>query len=178
MAAWDFNGYREKHELLSFVEKEITESMDHLPQPRDILEEDYTRIIRASFDDRMRLAFESSRSYEEMTEPSGGMQSTQRWNSVSETGFRQVKYPVFTADCFMYYKQVIEGYDDKERFDIMQKVGMSCHEVKKTINSQVLTVFFIPLLGAGVHMAFAAFALFYVASYLITSKAYYRVVAA
>ena len=106
----------------------------------------------------------------------------------------------------MYYKQVIEGYDDKERFDIMQKVGMSCHEVKKTINSQVLTVFFIPLLGAGVHMAFAfpiialmlrvfmisdtfllaaitlgafaAFALFYVASYLITSKAYYRVVAA
>ena len=78
----------------------------------------------------------------------------------------------------MYYKQVIEGYDDKERLDIMQKVGMSCHEVKKTINSQVLTVFFIPLLGAGVHMAFAAFALFYVASYLITSKAYYRVVAA
>ncbi len=45
----------------------------------------------------------------------------------------------------MYYKQVIEGYDDKERFDIMQKVGMSRHEVKKTINSQVLTVFFIPL---------------------------------
>ncbi len=106
----------------------------------------------------------------------------------------------------MYYKQVIEGYDDKERFDIMQKVGMSRHEVKKTINSQVLTVFFIPLLGAAVHMAFAfpiialmlrvfmisntsllagitlgafaAFALFYVASYLITSKAYYRVVAA
>ena len=83
---------------------------------------------------------------------------------------------------------------------------MSRHEVKKTINSQVLTVFFIPLLGAAVHMAFAfpiialmlrvfmisntsllagitlgafaAFALFYVASYLITSKAYYRVVAA
>ena len=106
----------------------------------------------------------------------------------------------------MYYKQVIEGYDDKERFDIMQKVGMSRNEVKKTINSQVLTVFFIPLLGAGVHMAFAfpiialmlrvfmisntsllagitlgafaAFALFYVASYLITSRAYYRVVAA
>lgn len=78
--------------------------------------------------------------------------------------------------------------------------------VKKTINSQVLTVFFIPLLGAGVHMAFAfpiialmlraflisdmpvlavitvgafiAFALFYVVSYVITSRAYYRVVAA
>ena len=110
------------------------------------------------------------------------------------------------AVIIMYYKQVIEGYDDKERFDIMQKVGMSLGEVKKTINSQVLTVFFIPLLGAGVHMAFAfpiialmlrvfmisdtlllviitvcafiAFALFYVVSYVITSRAYYRVVAA
>ena len=109
------------------------------------------------------------------------------------------------AVIIMYYKQVIEGYDDKDRFDIMQKVGMSRQEVKKTINSQVLTVFFIPLLGAGVHMAFAfpiialmlrafmisntsllmvitlisfaAFALFYVASYLITSRAYYKVVA-
>lgn len=110
------------------------------------------------------------------------------------------------AVIIMYYKQVIEGYDDKERFDIMQKVGMSLGEVKKTINSQVLTVFFIPLLGAGVHMAFAfpiialmlrvfmisdisllaiitvgafiAFALFYIVSYLITSRAYYKVVAA
>lgn len=110
------------------------------------------------------------------------------------------------AVIIMYYKQVIEGYDDKERFDIMQKVGMSLGEVKKTINSQVLTVFFIPLLGAGVHMAFAfpiiafmlrvfmisdtmllaiitvgafiAFALFYVVSYMITSRAYYKVVAA
>lgn len=110
------------------------------------------------------------------------------------------------AVIIMYYKQVIEGYDDKERFDIMQKVGMSLSEVKKTINSQVLTVFFIPLLGAGVHMAFAfpiialmlrvfmisdtmllaiitvgafiAFALFYVVSYMITSRAYYKVVAA
>ncbi|MFZ2538117.1 MAG: ABC transporter permease [Oscillospiraceae bacterium] len=55
----------------------------------------------------------------------------------------------------IYYKQVSEGYDDKERFDIMQKVGMSKEEVKKSIRSQVLTVFFIPLITSVIHIAFA-----------------------
>ena len=64
LAAWDFNRYREKHELLSFVEKEITETMDHMPPAGDLIEEDYTRIIKSSFDDKMRLAFETSRNYE------------------------------------------------------------------------------------------------------------------
>ena len=51
----------------------------------------------------------------------------------------------------IYYKQVSEGYEDKERFEIMQKVGLSRREVKRTIHSQILTVFFLPLLTAGIH---------------------------
>jgi putative ABC transport system permease protein len=55
----------------------------------------------------------------------------------------------------MYYKQISEGYDDKERFEIMQKVGMSREEIKKTISSQILLVFFLPLVTACIHIAFA-----------------------
>jgi len=104
----------------------------------------------------------------------------------------------------IYYKQISEGYDDKERFDIMKKVGMSGHEVKKTIHSQVLTVFFLPLVAAVIHIAFAfkvitkllamlglvninlfalctagtilIFALFYGIVYAITAREYYKIV--
>ena len=55
----------------------------------------------------------------------------------------------------MYYKQITEGYEDKKRFEIMQKVGLDKREVKKTINSQVLTVFFLPLVVAAIHIVFA-----------------------
>lgn len=55
----------------------------------------------------------------------------------------------------IYYKQISEGYDDKERFEIMQKVGMNKNEIKKTIRSQILMVFFLPLVSAVVHIAFA-----------------------
>ena len=55
----------------------------------------------------------------------------------------------------IYYKQISEGYDDKERFEIMQKVGMSNEEVQGAIRSQVLTVFFLPLITAGIHISFA-----------------------
>jgi len=55
----------------------------------------------------------------------------------------------------IYYKQVSEGYDDKERFDIMQKVGMSKAEIKKTISRQILMVFFLPLVTAIIHVGFA-----------------------
>lgn len=53
----------------------------------------------------------------------------------------------------IYYKQISEGYQDKKRFEIMQNVGMSLTEVKKTIRSQVLMVFFLPLVAAGIHIA-------------------------
>ena len=106
----------------------------------------------------------------------------------------------------IYYKQISEGYDDKERFEIMQKVGMSHAEVKKTIHSQVLTVFFLPLLVACIHIAFAfpfitrilavfsltnillftlctlgtilLFALLYALVYALTARSYYRIVSA
>lgn len=55
----------------------------------------------------------------------------------------------------IYYKQISEGYDDRERFEIMQKVGLDRTEVKRSIRSQVLTVFFLPLITAGVHVIFA-----------------------
>ena len=111
---------------------------------------------------------------------------------------------MFAAVLIMYYKQISEGYEDQSRFEIMQKVGMTKREIKKSINSQVLTVFFLPLIAAGVHVAFAfpiiskllllfglfnttllivvsiacylIFALFYVLVYLITSRAYYDIV--
>ncbi|OUN62387.1 ABC transporter permease [Faecalitalea cylindroides] len=104
----------------------------------------------------------------------------------------------------MYYKQITEGYEDKKRFEIMQKVGLNKREVKKTIDSQVLTVFFLPLVVAAIHIVFAfpmiekmlrllyldntnlyimttvicfgVFALVYVLIYFLTSKVYYGIV--
>lgn len=104
----------------------------------------------------------------------------------------------------IYYKQISEGYEDKKRFEIMQKVGMSYGEVKKSINAQILTVFFLPLVTAGIHVAFAfpminivmnqlallntnlfalctlgcfvLFSVIYVIVYLLTAKIYYRIV--
>ena len=111
---------------------------------------------------------------------------------------------IFEAVLIMYYKQVSEGYEDQSRFEIMQKVGMTKREIKKSINSQMLTVFFMPLIAAGVHLAFAfpmiykmlilfglvnkvflvmvtvgcflLFALLYMLVYKITSRAYYSIV--
>lgn len=104
----------------------------------------------------------------------------------------------------MYYKQISEGYDDKGRFEIMQKVGISHEEIKKSIHSQVLTVFFLPLIVAGIHIAFAfpfitrllailnltnvklfamatvggflIFSVFYAVVYRITARSYYKIV--
>lgn len=104
----------------------------------------------------------------------------------------------------IFYKQISEGYDDKERFSIMEKVGMSNDEVKATIRSQVRTVFFLPILMAAVHVGMAfpmikrllslfglsntalfagcmagtilVFALIYLLVFLKTSKTYYKIV--
>lgn len=111
---------------------------------------------------------------------------------------------LIAAVLIIYYKQISEGYEDQARFDIMQKVGMTKREIKKSINSQLLTVFFLPLVGAGIHLIFAfpmirkilllfnltnlhlytivtlisfgAFAIFYTIVYRITSNAYYHIV--
>ena len=104
----------------------------------------------------------------------------------------------------IYFKQISEGYDDKAQFDILQKVGMDDRQVKSTINSQVLWVFFIPLGMTLLHMLFAskimscmlgtfqlndyglilrcigvtcaAFMLLYLIVYKLTARVYYRIV--
>lgn len=104
----------------------------------------------------------------------------------------------------IYYKQISEGYEDKERFEIMQKVGMTRAEVKQAIHSQILTVFFLPLITAGIHVVFAfpiisrilfllnlyntrlyiictavcfaVFAIMYALIYSLTAKVYYKIV--
>lgn len=111
---------------------------------------------------------------------------------------------VMATVLIIYYKQISEGYDDKERFAIMQKVGMSREEVKASIRSQVVTVFFLPLITAGIHVAaafpmfnkililmnmentemyavctgicFLVFAVMYVVIYSVTARTYYRIV--
>ncbi|MDO5718675.1 MAG: ABC transporter permease [Tissierellia bacterium] len=104
----------------------------------------------------------------------------------------------------IYYKQLTEGYEDLKLFTVMQNVGMTKTEIKSTINSQIKMVFLIPLIVAGVHMAFAfpmirqileifyitdtslyikslivslvVFVLIYIFIYILTSKTYYRIV--
>lgn len=111
---------------------------------------------------------------------------------------------VFATVLIIYYKQISEGYEDRERFDIMQKVGMTRKEIKKAVNSQVLTVFFLPILTAGLHLVFAfplvskllalfglndvpflimvtagcflVFGLLYIFVYRVTSRAYFNIV--
>ena len=104
----------------------------------------------------------------------------------------------------IYYKQVTEGYEDEARFGIMRKVGMTTRDIRKSINSQMLTVFFLPLITAALHVGFAfpivqkllvmfnlrntmlsilitgiaivVFGIFYAIVYRITSNAYYTIV--
>jgi putative ABC transport system permease protein len=113
---------------------------------------------------------------------------------------------VCAAVLIMYYKQLAEGYEDQSRFAIMQKVGLTRQDIRKSVNSQMLLVFFAPLAMAGLHLGFAflmlrrmllvfsltntqllveitlgcyaAFALLYVGAYRFTSQAYYRIVSA
>lgn len=62
---------------------------------------------------------------------------------------------LFATALIIYYKQISEGYEDKDRFRIMEKIGMSSKEVKATISQQLLMVFFLPLAAATVHIIFA-----------------------
>ena len=112
---------------------------------------------------------------------------------------------IFAAVAILYYKQLSEGYEDQSRFDIMQKVGMTKGDIRRSINSQLLTVFYLPLLMAGLHLCFAfpfihkllmlfnldnrgllvgttavsfvVFAALYALVYKLTGNAYYHIVA-
>ena len=104
----------------------------------------------------------------------------------------------------MYYKQISEGYEDKDKFGIMRKVGLTDRQIKQSIRSQVLMIFFTPLAIATLHtvvaypfiekilklflatdnnvflialaVTIAVFAVFYLIVYLITSRIYYRII--
>lgn len=104
----------------------------------------------------------------------------------------------------MYYKQISEGYEDKGKFGIMRKVGLTDRQIKQSIRSQVLMIFFAPLAVATLHtvvaypfiekilklflatdnnvflialaVTIAVFAVFYLIVYLITSRIYYRII--
>lgn len=104
----------------------------------------------------------------------------------------------------MYYKQLSEGYDDKRNFAIMRKVGLEKAEIRRSVRSQVLLMFYLPLITACIHIAFAfpfimrllpllgindvglfalctlvsvvAFSLIYAACYGLTARTYYRIV--
>ena len=104
----------------------------------------------------------------------------------------------------IYYKQISEGYEDRERFVILQKVGLDQKQIKQTINKQILTVFFLPVIFAFLHLTFAyhmwslilkvigvvdatmmltitlsicgIFALIYVLIFMITSRSYRKIV--
>ena len=104
----------------------------------------------------------------------------------------------------MYYKQVFEGYEDANRFDIMKKVGISKREIKKSVNSQLLLTFFAPLILTGLHtifstimlcrtinsdayhdcisfvcmvaISFILLSILYCIMYKVTSKVYYNIV--
>lgn len=111
---------------------------------------------------------------------------------------------LFATALIIYYKQISEGYEDQARFRIMEKIGLSSDEVKKTISQQLLLVFFLPLLASTVHIivafpilskmlhllllsdtkvfifyALAVYIVFVLVYYLIyrqTAKSYYKIV--
>ena len=111
---------------------------------------------------------------------------------------------LFATALIIYYKQISEGYDDRNRFRILKKVGMTEKETKATIRRQIMIVFFLPVVAAVIHMAVAygvirqllsllflpddklfllctgitivAFTLIYWAIYKITARTYYRIV--
>lgn len=111
---------------------------------------------------------------------------------------------LFSTALIIYYKQISEGYEDRVRFQIMKKIGMSETEVKKTIGSQIILVFFLPLIVAGIHVVFASpillrlmkllllasdslfficlaitfaiFAIVYILIYTGTARTYYKIV--
>lgn len=130
----------------------------------------------------------------------------QVYGSILFVGIFFVTQFLIAAVLIIYYKQITEGFDDHDRFRIMQNVGMSDREVRATISKQVLMVFFLPLGMALLHIVVAfpvlcklllafnmtnerlfllcticailVFALFYFVVYQLTSKIYYRIVQA
>ena len=204
----------------------VVDSMDTLEQVFEMQAETYqngssplryTLGIEVGGDAEERTAAYSAvtRSFEGLIEEDGvslyamGRQTnltdiTQMYGSFLFLGILLGGAFMMAAVLIIYYKQVSEGYDDRGRFEIMEKVGMDAKLVRKTIRTQVLLVFFLPLLTAGVHILFAfpmiarlltlfslsnialfgvctavtliLFAVIYTIVYLLTARTYYKIV--
>lgn len=109
---FDFSRYAKKHRQLSYMEKEITDAMDHLPRPWDLIEEDYQNIIQTSFEDRMARAYEADRRYNDM------MEYYTMW-------VHQIKTPIAAMRLILQTSQIPErGELQEELFKIEQYVEM------------------------------------------------------
>lgn len=171
----------------------------------------------AALKDEIKERFNQEMAQLSVTEESAEyLQLSTTIRSNERTGFTSLYAGFFFVGIFMtaifltatiliiYYKQISEGLQDARRFEIMQKVGLSREEIKKSIHSQILMVFFLPLITAGVHSAFAfpiisrflkllamtnikgfvicligtfiVFAIVYILVYFLTARSYYRIV--
>ena len=171
--------------------------------------------VRWAIDKRL-MELSEAQSVEELINGGGSFQFSMEDASTSYDDFFSLYGGLFFLGMFLgflflmgtamiiYYKQVSEGYEDVRRFAIMRQVGMSSQEVKRSIHSQIILVFFLPLLTAVLHLSFAFpmlqkiltmmnlrnfdllfwstigcvvfFALVYTAIYLITARTYYKIV--
>lgn len=160
---------------------------------------------KAVYQDRMKTELEALSSHYRIEDKEAGrMDFLGMYSGLLFIGiFLSLLFIVATV-LIIYYKQISEGYDDRGRFEIMQKVGMDKREIRRSINSQVLQVFFLPLVTAGIHTGFAfpimrrlmlmlglnntnlylavtgvcflVFAVFYAMIYKMTARVYYKIV--
>jgi putative ABC transport system permease protein len=160
---------------------------------------------REEFTSRIKIWSESQAGYNSIENGIAGRQEATSMNG--GLLFLGIFFSIIFSMCLiliMYYKQITEGYDDRENFDIMQKVGMSDTEVRSTIKKQILMVFFLPMFMAVLHTmagfmmisgllgtlhlfdvgliamcgigVVGLFTVLYGLSYAITSRTYYRIV--
>jgi putative ABC transport system permease protein len=157
-----------------------------------------------NFAKKVRLESEKAFSFHIISSADGAKKTYNLFGGLFFLGIFLGLVFIMATVLIMYYKQISEGYDDKERFEIMKKVGMSHSEIRSSIRSQVLIVFFLPIVAAGIHIAFAfpiitkilrmiyltntglfaictvasilIFTVFYAIVYALTARTYYRLV--
>ncbi|WP_167954969.1 FtsX-like permease family protein [Anaerosporobacter faecicola] len=202
--------------LVMDTEERIIQTINELngkQQRQEVVNMDYQVFFNASgkYEDRIKCA-------NEMKKTTYNMDSNRRYTNIDldrEEGYKLFGGLVFLGFflgitfllamvMIIYFKQISEGFEDRKRFDILNKVGLDKKDVKKTINKQIIQVFFLPLVGAILHVSVAfkmitkllrifeltntmlvfqctlvtigLFALIYIFVFRMTAKAYYRIV--
>lgn len=160
--------------------------------------------ISAAIAEKLRAAYPGELSYELDTKWESLHNMLDMYGTFLFLGILLGFVCLFATILIIYYKQISEGYEDRERFQIMEKVGMEPREVRRAIGSQLVLQFFLPLVTAAVHTAaafpillkllrllmltnttlfvlctlvtLAVFSMAYAAVYLLTARTYYRIV--